>query len=45
MRYMCHFGQSLAIYSEDITLTSFFIDLYDPGDLEDKAKVTKSNSL
>ena len=34
MKYMCKSGRNLVIRSEDIMQTRFFLELYDPGDLE-----------
>ena len=42
---MCHFGQKLAICSEDRVQTRFFIDLYDPIELENQVKVTQIYSF
>ena len=36
MMNMCQFGVNLTICKENRVLTSFFIELNDPGDLENK---------
>ena len=43
MMYLCQFGQNLVIDLE--CRPGFFTKLYDPGDLENWVKVTKSNHL
>ena len=42
MMYLRQFDQNLAIGSEDRVQTKLFMELYDPGDLENKVKVTKT---
>ena len=40
MMYLCQLGQNLVIGSEDRAQKSPFLELYDPGDLGNKIKVT-----